>query len=390
MCQRKSLSSECPGLTGAGLTLVAGLVMIGAIFLFSHGQAAADVRVPRLFSDGMVLQQQTANAVWGFASPGEQVTVKASWGAEANTLADASGDWRVMLKTPSHGTGHSLAVSGRNIIKIQDVAIGEVWLCAGQSNMGWKLGSTFGGEEEAAAAIAPNFRIFVSQREHWHEPLRESRDRLAKWSPCNPESAAATSAVSYYFGRTLQRALGVPVGIIVQAYAGTPIEGWMPTEIQKDDPRMMAAIQDMQKRSRRYPVKDALETFQKELLVYNNKIAAGETMKNQFRVLQPPFITKPATLGHQYPAHIFNAMIHPVRPYGIKGAIWYQGERNSKNVPQALNYRKQLTRLISYYRSSWHELSDGNVAPDFPFYFTQLPSWHAPQQKPVEGLESPW
>ena len=91
-------------------------------------------------------------------------------------------------------------------------------------------------------------RIFVSQREHWHEPLKESRDRLASWSPCNPTSAAATSAVSYYFGRTLQRALDIPVGIIVQAYAGTPIEGWMPKEIQADDPRMNAAIEDMKKR----------------------------------------------------------------------------------------------------------------------------------------------
>ncbi|MEO2028433.1 MAG: sialate O-acetylesterase [Fuerstiella sp.] len=366
------------------------LLTTGLFALSACATTSADVRVPRLFGDSMVLQQQTSNAVWGFASPGEQVAVRASWGAEAITVADGNGDWRVMLQTPEHGTGHSLIVSGRNTIKIQDVAIGEVWLCAGQSNMGWKLGSTFGGEEEAAAAKAPNLRIFVSQREHWHEPLKESRDRLASWSPCNPTSAAATSAVSYYFGRTLQRALDIPVGIIVQAYAGTPIEGWMPKEIQADDPRMNAAIEDMKKRSWRYPVKDALETFEKELSDYNGRIAAGETMKNQFRVLQPPFITKPATLGHQYPSHIFNAMIHPVRPYGIKGVIWYQGERNSKNVPQALNYRKQLAKLIDYYRSSWHELSDGNVVETFPFYFTQLPSWHALQQQSVEGLEAPW
>jgi sialate O-acetylesterase len=390
MCLRELSAAERPVLIPRCLIQIGRWLAIGAIALFTNAPASADVRVPRLFNDGMVLQQKTSNAVWGFAAPGERVTVKASWGAEAKTVADDSGDWRVMLKTPAHGTGHSLVVSGRNILNIQNVAIGEVWLCAGQSNMGWKLGSTFGGEAEAAAANAPDLRIFVSQREHWHEPLKQSRDRLAKWSPCNPQTAAATSAVSYYFGRTLQRALNIPVGIIVQAYAGTPIEGWMPKDIQADDSRMSAAMEDMERRSRRYPVKDALETFRNELLVYNYRIDAGETMKNQFRVLQPPFITKPATLGHQYPSHIFNAMIHPVRPYGIKGMIWYQGERNSKNVPQALNYREQLTRLIGYYRSSWHELSEGNVARDFPFYFTQLPSWHAPQQKPVEGLEAPW
>ncbi|MDG2127547.1 MAG: sialate O-acetylesterase [Fuerstiella sp.] len=390
MHEYKNGSVGFPRLTEAFLTQAVRSLTVGLIAVTMYDMTRADVRVPGLFSNGMVLQQQTSNAVWGFAAPGERVTVKASWGADAKTVADDSGDWRVMLKTPAHGTGHSLVVSGRNILNIQNVAIGEVWLCAGQSNMGWKLGSTFGSEEEAAAANAPDLRIFVSQREHWHEPLKQSRDRLAKWSPCNPQTAAVTSAVSYYFGRTLQRALNIPVGIIVQAYAGTPIEGWMPKDVQADDPRMTAAIEDMERRSRRYPVKDALETFRNELIVYNRKIDAGETMKNQFRVLQPPFITKPATLGHQYPSHIFNAMIHPVRPFGIKGMIWYQGERNSKNVPQALNYRRQLAKLIGYYRSSWHELSEGNVARDFPFYFTQLPSWHAPQQKPVEGLEAPW
>jgi len=113
-------------------------------------------------------------------------------------------------------------------------------------------------------------------------------------------------------------------------------------------------------------------------------------MKNAVRPLAPPIITRPASLGHQYPTHMFNAMIYPIRPYGIRGVIWYQGERNSKNVPQAFHYREQLAMLINYYRCSWHELSDGNVAEDFPFQFTQLPSWNPPQEEPVEGLEASW
>jgi len=134
----------------------------------------------------------------------------------------------------------------------------------------------------------------------------------------------------------------------------------------------------------------SLGSFQSELAVYNAKVAAGETMKTKARALQPPSITKPANLGSQYPANIFNGMIYPLRPYGIRGAIWYQGERNSKTAPQAAAYGEQLKRLISYYRSSWHELSGGNVAKDFPFFFTQLPSWEAPQIQPVEGFESTW
>ncbi|MCP4940904.1 MAG: serine hydrolase [Planctomycetaceae bacterium] len=352
--------------------------------------ANADVRLPSLFSDHLVLQQKTENTVWGFADPGEKVSVEASWGNTAKATANAAGRWQVSLETPSHGTGHSLTIRGNNTVALNDIAIGEVWLCAGQSNMGWATGNCFDADNEVANANAPNFRIFKSSREHWHEPLNESRDLLATWASCTPDTAATTSAVSYYFGKTLHEALGVPVGIIVQAYAGTPIEGWMPTDIQAGDKRTEQRVDALNKISRRYDRDDALKTWEQEYVTYEQKIAAGETMKNQFKQLQPPFITKPANLGHQYPSHIYNAMIHPIRPYGIRGAIWYQGERNSKNAPQAEHYRKQIKKLISYYRSSWHEMSGGNVSDDFPFILTQLPSWHAPQNKPAEGLESPW
>jgi sialate O-acetylesterase len=356
----------------------------------------ADIRLPRMFSNNMILQQQTSNAVWGWADASEKITVKASWGAEESTKAGADGKWEVFLETPSHGTGHSLTITGKKTIKIQNVAIGEVWLCAGQSNMGWALKQTFGGEEEAASANAPDFRIFKSQREHWHEPLEESRDRLKQWKPCNPESAAETSAVSYYFGKKLHKELGIPVGIMQQAFAGTPIEGWMPWDVQKNNPRSQLHKQDLDETVERQVSKmgltkeKALVNFENELAEYNTKIDVGETMKNKVKALSPPIITKPANLGHQYPGHQFNAMINPIRPYGIRGAIWYQGERNSKNVPQAVAYRKQLALLIKTYRTSWHGLSNGNVSDNFPFQFTQLPSWNPPQEKPAEGLEASW
>ncbi|MEM8953497.1 MAG: sialate O-acetylesterase [Verrucomicrobiota bacterium] len=360
------------------------------------GSAAAEVWVPALFGDGMILQQEAANAIWGWAEPGEKVTVTGSWGSEGMGTANEDGKWRVILETPSYGTGHSLKIEGENVIEIGEVAIGEVWLCAGQSNMGWALGNCFGGEEEAATANYPDYRIYDSSREHWHEPLEEQRDRLVKWVPCTPESAATTSAVSYYFGKKLHEELGVPVGIIVQAFAGTPIEGWMPWEIQLDDERAQAAKASLDENARRQMEKQgkteekALAEFEAALAEYNDLIDAGETMKNKVKPLAPPIITQPAHLGHQYPAHIFNGMIHPVRPYGIRGMIWYQGERNSKDVPQAAHYREQLAKLIGYYRQSWHELSEGGTDDAFPVFFTQLPSWGAPQAEPVEGLEAPW
>ena len=339
--------------------------------------ASADVRLPRIFGDNMILQQKTSNAIWGFAEPGEKVVVKASWGSEASTVADKrGGGWKVLLKTPEDGPGHNLTVRGRNLLRIRNVAIGEVWLCAGQSNMGWRLSAVFEGSEDAASANFPNFRIFRSERKHSHEP---QEDCVAKWTPCAPDSAAVCSAVSFYFARKLHQELGIPVGIVLQPYAGTPIEGWMPKEIQMNDPRTRANVEEEDKKSTAYDPALA----RKQLERATQKWKQGKRKRK-------PVLRTPRNWGHQYPGNIFNGMIHPILPYGIRGAIWYQGERNSKDVPQALNYRKQLALLINYYRSSWHELSGGNVAKDFPFYFTQLPSWHSAQEKPVEGLEASW
>ena len=353
------------------------------------------LRLPSLFGDHMILQQNMKNTIWGWADPKEQITVTASWGASASAQANADGGWKVLLDTPAFGTGHSLKITGSKTIEIKDVAIGEVWLCAGQSNMGWSTGNSAEAELEANVNL-PNFRIFKSGREHWHEPLKEKRDLMGQWKTCNPESAAETSVVAYNFGKKLHLALNVPVGIIQEAYAGTPIEGWMPWEVQQDIAQSKEQKADMDKSAKRQldgkgeSREKSLAAFNQEMTVYNKQVAAGETMKSKNRELKPPYIKKPADMGNQYPANIFNAMIYPIRPYGIKGAIWYQGERNSKTVPQAVAYGEQLKRLISYYRSSWHELSGGNVAKDFPFFFTQLPSWEPPQTQPVEGVEATW
>jgi sialate O-acetylesterase len=363
-------------------------------FLFLPLLGAAKVRLPAIFSDHMVFQQSGGNPIWGWADPKEKVTVKTSWGETHSATACKDGRWMVIAYAPKAATGHEVTVQGSNKIVLKNVAIGEVWLCAGQSNMGWSTGNSFEGENEAKVDL-PHFRIFRSAREHWHEPRRENRDRLAQWKPCDPQSAAETSAVAYYFGKKLHQTLGVPVGIIQRAYAGTPIEGWMPWSIQRDDPRAQALKQTIDAGSKRLIARGmtkekALAAYEKELAEYDAKIDRGETMKNQFRPLSPPIITKPPTLGHQYPAHIYNAMIVPIRPFSIRGMIWYQGERNAKNAPQAEHYGTQLKQMISHYRSTWHGASWGSVNDGFPFYFTQLPSWNPPQTKPVEGPESPW
>ncbi len=269
--------------------------------------ASAKIELHSLFGNNMILQRDANNSLWGWVQPGASVEVKASWGSIARTKADEKGKWVVLLNTPGPGTGHNLTISsGRDVVKIKNVAVGEVWLCAGQSNMGFALGMMFTGEEDTPKANHPDFRIYKSSREHWHEPRERSNDRLAKWSPCTPESAAEASAVSYYFGQKLHLALGIPVGIIIQAYAGTPIEGWMPKEIQMEDPRTMAFARDMDEKSNRggngaAQRKAALAAYQKELAAYNARVDAGDIMKNKVRKISPPFILRPPNMGHSTP-----------------------------------------------------------------------------------------
>lgn len=340
------------------------------LFSLAASPVLADLRLPAIVGDNMVLQQNTGAPIWGWADPGRRVTVTGSWGKHASATANADGRWQVNLETPSHGGSWSVAIRGENEITLDNVLIGEVWLCAGQSNMGWRLSATMDGREDSATANYPGLRIFRSERAHHHVP---QDDCIAEWKPCTPESAGTCSAVSFYFARKLHRELNVPVGIVLQPYAGTPIEGWMPKEIQLGDPRTRRIIDESDVESANYDLERAKKQLQR----------ATELWKQGKRRAEPQ-LRLPENHGHQYPGNILNGMIHPVRPWAIRGAIWYQGERNAKDVAQAANYINQLPLLIDYYRSSWHELSGGNTDRQFPFYFVQLPSWLAEQTKPVE------
>ena len=344
--------------------------IIGAVVLLCWSVSHADVSMPAIFGDNMMLQQKTGAPIWGWAEAGEKITVSGSWGEKASTTAGSDGAWKVFLQTPSYGGPHRVAVEGKNRITFSNVVIGEVWLCAGQSNMGWRLTAVFGGQDEAKTANYPNIRIFRSERSHSHEP---QTDVKAEWKVCNPESAGTCSAVTYYFAKKLHEELGIPIGVVLQPYAGTPIEGWMPRDIQLEDPFTRANIEDMDAESAKYDRGAAERQLERQMQLFKEGKRRGE-----------PKLRTPSNWGHQYPGNIFNGMIHPVRPYGIRGAIWYQGERNAKHVAQAANYVNQLPMMIDYYRSSWHELSGGNVADDFPFYFVQLPAWLPEQSKPVD------
>ncbi len=367
------------------------LMLVAFVQYFS---VSAQTSLPTLFGDNMILQQQTEVAIWGMDKPSQSVTVTGDWGSESRVETNKEGHWKVFLKTKDAGGPYSIHIKGSSEIEIKNVLFGEVWLCMGQSNMGWAVGNCYGGEEYASKIKNPNLRIYKSDRQNWYEPRFDCPS--GSWKEANAESVAETSAVSYFFAERLQKELGIPVGIIVQAFAGTPIEGWMPWEVQKDIPRSIALKKELDDSAARQASQKgitretALKQYEADLKEYKEKMAAGDLMKNKVKKRIMPIITKPANLGHQYPSNIYNAMAHPVLGYGIKGMIWYQGERNSKSVQQALDLKVQLKTMINFYRKEFSERSNGNVSDEFYFSVTQLPSWKALQEKPVEGVESSW
>jgi len=202
----------------------AACLTVTALFVLT-ATAGAEVRLPAVFGSHMVLQQQDTVPIWGWADPGEKVRVKADW-LEQNMEATAArdGTWRVAVRTPAAGGPYSLTVSGTNVIRLEDVLIGEVWVCSGQSNMEWSFAhGVFNGEAEVAAASLPFIRLFKVARTAKPEP---QTDCVGTWEVCTPETVKSFSAVGYLFGRELARSLDVPIGLIQSSWGGTPAESW--------------------------------------------------------------------------------------------------------------------------------------------------------------------
>ena len=291
--------------------------------------AEAKVTLPAIFSDNMVLQQNTQVNVWGKAAPGEKVTVKASWLDIAVTAkAAANGKWTVKLKTPKATTNQSVTVSGVNEITINNVVIGEVWLCTGQSYMEfpvsrhpdvkWNTGM-LNEAEELKDADYPEIRLFHVKHQLAHEG--ELDDCEGEWLVCNPKNLYDFSAVGFVFGRKLYKELKMPVGLIQSTWGGTHAESWTKLDVMKKNPLYADVLKDF-----------ALEGVKQQ--------------KNYCKV----------------PATLWNGMIHPILGYTIKGNIWYQGESNSIRADK---YQQVFTNMINSWRKEWKQ-------PDMPFYFVQI------------------
>ena len=273
----------------------------------------ADVRLPKVFGSHMVLQRDRSIPIWGWADEGEEVTVSIGDKSSKDT-ADENGKWRVRLPKLEAGGPHTVVVKGKNEVKFENVMIGEVWVCSGQSNMEWPMTRTLASQAEIAVADNPMIRLFNVNHKVADTP---QEDCEGQWAVCTPDSVAGFSAVAYFFGRHLETKLKVPVGLIGTNWGGTRAEAWTSNRgLEREED--FAPILERQK---------------------------------EFNPKNP----------HQ-PSVLYNGMLAPLIPYGMRGAIWYQGE---SNVSRAQQYAKLFPAMIKDWRRSWGQ-------QDFPFLFVQL------------------
>lgn len=301
--------------------------------------ASADVRLPALISDNMVLQQKAEVPIWGWAEDGEVVTVQIQ--NQKATATAQGGKWMVRLKPLKAGGPFTLTIAGKNRIELKNVLVGEVWICGGQSNMQWQLRQTDGAEAEIARANYPQIRLITVPRLEVDKPVDDIK---AEWKETTPETVATFSAVGYYFGRDLQKALNVPVGLINNAVGGSPAESWMQDSALSSDSEYRLFLDAYSGRMAQY--EEAMKKFR----------ADAERAKAENK-------PAPRAPGRPWmPAGLYNGMMAPLVPFAIKGAIWYQGE---SNAGRAYQYRRLFPDMIRNWRSV---MGQGN----FPFLFVQL------------------
>jgi sialate O-acetylesterase len=337
----------------------------------------AEVRLPHIFDDHMVLQRDMELPVWGWADAGEEVTVTLNKNS-ATAKADKDGRWRVTLPAMTAGGPHTLTVKGTNTLERTDILIGEVWLCSGQSNMEMGVGVALNGEEEIAAASYPRIRLFEVGRAAVGEP---ADDVDATWRVCSPETIGAGSwggfsAAGYYFGRELYRRLDVPIGLIDSSWGGTAIEPWTPPCGFAGVPSLQQMVELIKQRDEDYRTKELpakLKEIEEWRTATEAALAAGES------VPAAPAWPRHPLASEREPTGLYNGMIHPLAPFAIRGAIWYQGEANV--IPNdGMTYCAKMKALIGGWREVWGE-------GDFPFYFVQLAPFNYSQYWPDIGLE---
>lgn len=307
-----------------------------ALFTLVAFIALAEVKLPKIFADHMVLQRGQEIPIWGSADPRERIEVTFK-DQTYTTRADKAGQWKLKMASAEAGGPFVLTVKGKNTITVQDVLVGDVWLLGGQSNMEWPLTQTNGGEDSIKNADYPQIRLFEVGRNVSIVPIDDVPE--AKWSLTTPETIANFSAIGYYFGKRIHQDLNVPIGLLDINWGGTVSEAWTSSEALASHPDF----------------KDRIAAYQK-------------SGKSDFQ--------KAENKGpNSWPASLYHGMLEPVIPFAIKGALWYQGE---SNAPRAYQYREIFPLMIEDWRKQWGQ-------GDFPFLWVQLANFKQPVDVPKDS-----
>lgn len=340
----------------------------GALSVVSTFSANAEVRLPTIISDHMVIQAGMPVKVWGWSDPNEAIEVRVG---EKSATAVSDGAWKVELPALQAGSIYEMTVKGpANEITVHDILVGEVWLGSGQSNMQWTVKNSNNADAEIAAAQFPGIRLFDVPRTVATTP---QDDVTAAWKVCTPESIPEFSAVLYFFGRELHTTLNTPVGLIHTSWGGTPAESWASRPALEADPDLKRIVAAWDKKLEEYP---AAKAAYEEAVAAWEKAAADAKAKGQPEPQKPGGAPQGAD-SSWLASGLYNAMINPLIQFPAKGSVWYQGESNAGRAHQ---YRKLFPAMIQDWRRAWGQ-------EKFSFYFVQLANFM--DTKPEPG-DSAW
>jgi sialate O-acetylesterase len=325
---------------------------LALVILFTSLPLFGVVEVSPIFTDHMVLQRGKPVPIWGTAAAGEAIRVTLA-GQEHQSRAGEDGRWRVDLSPMEAGGPHELVVSGSNEVRVTDVLVGEVWLASGQSNMEWKMSRALDFDlQQAIAADASQIRFIPVKNPGAQEPAAGVK---GAWQVATPETLADASAVAYHFARVLHAALGVPVGIIENAWGGSSAEAWVDREVIRSREGLRSIHETWLEIESDYDFAEEVRKWEEKVRQWEAARDAGEAKGNR------PNKPQNRMVGQHRPGNLWNARVLPVVPYAIRGVIWYQGESNSSRWNQ---YRELFGTLIQEWRAAWGE--------EFPFYWAQL------------------
>ncbi len=348
-----------------GFSKSLSVLFLGAVLLHSTlPETRAEVKLATLFGDHMVLQRGIEIPVWGWADQGEKVTLSLN-GQMVSVKPDKNGKWIARLAPMDAGGPYEMNIQGENKIIFKDILIGDVWLCGGQSNMempvkGWPGQPVLNSGREIQEANYPNIRLITVDRKISFRPMENIES--SGWASAIGTNIADFSAVGYFFGKKVHQDQDIPVGLISVNWGGTVCETWTSAESLKEDPDFGQIIDEMDKPEQ--TVDDYTEEISKQYDQWLQNVKNNDEGLKK-RILGP----------NSRPTLLFNGMLHPLIPFGIKGAIWYQGEANAS---RAYQYRRLFPLMINDWRKHWNQ-------GDFPFLFVQLASFKPVNENPVES-----